>query len=79
MCIDNALAFIGSSNFDIRSFKLNFELNLIFYGTEIATDLTKLQNEYMEDSTILTHTQWQQRSAVKTTLQNIAKLLSPVL
>ena len=32
MCIDDSIAFIGSSNFDIRSFALNFEINLLFYG-----------------------------------------------
>jgi len=30
MTIDDSLAFLGSSNFDIRSFALNFEINVIF-------------------------------------------------
>ena len=30
MTIDDSLAFLGSSNFDIRSFALNFEINIIF-------------------------------------------------
>lgn len=29
MTIDDTLAFLGSSNFDIRSFALNFEINVI--------------------------------------------------
>ncbi len=34
MTVDHSLAFLGTSNFDIRSFALNFELNLVLYGTE---------------------------------------------
>ncbi|MBP5212978.1 MAG: cardiolipin synthase, partial [Pyramidobacter sp.] len=29
MTVDEDLGFVGSSNFDIRSFSLNFEINMI--------------------------------------------------
>ena len=32
MAVDHDLAFLGTSNFDIRSFAINFELNLVLYG-----------------------------------------------
>ncbi len=39
MSIDDSIAFIGSSNFDIRSFALNFEINLLFYGAKSPNQL----------------------------------------
>ncbi|MCC6127148.1 MAG: cardiolipin synthase [Pirellulales bacterium] len=79
MCVDDAIAFIGSSNFDIRSFALNFEINLLFYGPEVATQLHAQQRRYMADAFLLTAERWEQRPAIKKLLQNIARLLSPLL
>ncbi|MBL1432882.1 MAG: cardiolipin synthase, partial [Gammaproteobacteria bacterium] len=79
MTIDDSLAFIGSSNFDIRSFSLNFEINVIFYGTEVAEKLRQLQQGLLENSQQLTLQQWQQRPRHQRIMQNVIKLLSPVL
>ena len=79
MCVDDAIAFIGSSNFDIRSFALNFEINLLFYGPEVAAQLNAQQRRYMEDSFVLTAERWSQRPAIKKLFQNIARLVSPLL
>jgi len=79
MSIDDSLAFLGSSNFDIRSFALNFEINMIFYGTEVADKLCQIQQGFLENSQQLNLTQWQKRPRHQKFIQNIAKLLSPVL
>jgi cardiolipin synthase len=79
MCVDETIAFIGSSNFDIRSFALNFEINLLFYGPEVAEQLRRQQSLYFQDSFQLTADRWRQRSAAKTLFQNVARLLSPLL
>ena len=79
MTIDDSLAFLGSSNFDIRSFALNFEINMIFYGTETTDKLRRIQQEYLENSQQLSLTQWQQGPRYQKIMQNIIKLLSPVL
>ncbi len=79
MSIDDAVALIGSSNFDIRSFALNFEINIIFYGPEMAGMLRAQQQRYIEDSEQLQLEQWQQRSGLRKVYQNVAKLLSPLL
>ena len=36
MVVDGAWALIGSSNWDVRSFRLNFELNLEIYSADLA-------------------------------------------
>jgi cardiolipin synthase len=42
MAVDGAWALIGSSNWDMRSFRLNFELNLEVYSADLADMLQKL-------------------------------------
>lgn len=79
MTIDDDIAFIGSSNFDIRSFALDFEINLVFYGPHLARQLRSQQNEYITQSQLLVPRQWRRRSRSRKTLQNLAKILSPLL
>ncbi|MFP6691398.1 MAG: cardiolipin synthase, partial [Pirellulales bacterium] len=45
MTVDDSLALVGSGNFDIRSFALNFELNLLSYGSQVTAALRFLQQE----------------------------------
>ena len=79
MSVDDSIAFIGSSNFDIRSFSLNFELNLLLYGREATRGLHKRQMEYLRDSARIELSKWQKRSLVRRTLNDVAKLFSPLL
>ena len=77
--IDDSIALIGSSNFDIRSFALNFEINMLFYGARMTDELRAHQQRYIAQSTRLTEEEWSRRSAPRQIFQNIAKLLSPLL
>jgi cardiolipin synthase len=79
MSVDDSIAFIGSSNFDIRSFSLNFEVNLLLYGREATRGLLKHQMEYLRDSVSIDLLQWQKRSLLKRTMNDVAKLFSPIL
>lgn len=79
MTIDDSLAFLGSSNFDMRSFALNFEINVIFYGAEFADKLRKQQEGFRNNARPLSIGEWQQRPRYQKIAQNIVKLLSPVL
>ncbi len=40
--VDDAIASVGSANFDIRSFKLNFEINAFIYDRKIAGTLAEI-------------------------------------
>lgn len=77
--IDDTLAFLGSSNFDIRSFALNFEINMIFYDTGVARSLRQQQGWYRDRSRQLVLEEWRQRPRYQRVLQNIVKLMSPLL
>ena len=77
--IDDKIALIGSSNFDIRSFALNFEINLVCYGPDVTERLRAKQIVYRADSRRLSRRQWRQRSNLRVFGQRVAKLLSPLL
>ena len=79
LSIDNQIALIGSSNFDIRSFELNFETSLIFYGSDMADRLHAIQREYRESSYLLTKETWSGRGWWTQRFENIVKMLSPLL
>ena len=77
--IDDEISLIGSSNFDIRSFALNFELNLLLYGEEVTRELRQLQQGYIDRSSALTREVWRERSSVQRFIDNVARLFSPLL
>jgi len=79
MTVDNTIGVFGSSNFDIRSFVLNFELNLLLYGAKETEALRAIQRHYMEQSTPLTADAWKRRAWPTRVGQNLAKLFSPLL
>jgi len=77
--IDDAIAFIGSSNFDIRSFALNFELNLALYGSDVTRALREKQLRYLGEASQLDLDVWKQRAWSREITQRLAALLSPLL
>jgi cardiolipin synthase len=79
MSVDDSIAFIGSSNFDIRSFSLNFEVNLLLYGCNATKSLRKCQMEYLMNSVGIELSEWQKRRLSRRTLNDVAKLFSPLL
>lgn len=79
MTVDNSIALIGSSNFDIRSFAINFEINMLLYGADVTERLRHQQLKYLGDSIELSAEEWQQRSRSARIVDNMARLMSPLL
>ncbi|MEC9374653.1 MAG: phospholipase D-like domain-containing protein, partial [Planctomycetota bacterium] len=79
LSVDDAFALVGSANFDIRSFFLNFELNLLLYGRQAAEALRKRQMEYIAESRLLSKDVWLKRPGWRRTADDLAKLCSPLL
>jgi len=77
--IDDTISLIGTSNFDIRSFAINFELNLMFFGAETAKSLDRLIAAWLAKSNQLTSSAWAERPFLVQTAENVARLFSPVL
>lgn len=77
--VDGEVASVGSANFDVRSFNLNFEANAFIYDEEEAVKLEKIFEKDMEESHQLTLELYEQRSLWIRFKENVAKLLSGIL
>lgn len=76
---DGTIATVGTANLDVRSFRLNFEVNAFMYDKEIAQQLTNIFAKDMELSRELTWEEYQKRSLWIRFKESISRLLSPIL
>ncbi len=79
MSVDDALAVIGTANFDRRSFFLHSELSLLLYGADVVGQLREKQIQYISQSHPLDFERWRNRSSVRLLRDRTVKLLSPLL
>ncbi len=77
--IDELISVIGSTNIDIRSFQLNAEASLILYDEKVANTLDAEQDKNIAGSDRLTLESWDQRPRPVKLVENIARLVSPLL
>ncbi|KIL48728.1 cardiolipin synthase [Jeotgalibacillus campisalis] len=76
---DDEAASVGTANIDLRSFRLNFEVNAFVYHQETVTTLCQIFIEDMELSTELTPELYKKRSNYIKFKESISRLLSPIL
>lgn len=72
----DAVGAVGSSNMDMRSFGLNYEVSLMITRGNIIAQLDDLTNEYLHNSTELTLDEWNNRSYARRYVDNIMRLTS---
>ncbi|MGO4889270.1 cardiolipin synthase [Anaerobacillus sp. MEB173] len=77
--IDETINSVGTANIDMRSFKLNFEVNAFIYDIETSIALARYFKEDMKYCTELTQELYDQRSKYIRFKESISRLLSPVL
>lgn len=77
--VDGKIASVGSANIDMRSFRLNFEVNAFLYHGEIAQRLVEIYQADMLESTPLTWEDYQRRPYRIRFKESISRLLSPIL
>jgi cardiolipin synthase A/B len=76
---DGELAIVGSSNVDLRSFELNEEVSLLLLDSASVTKLEAVQRGYIENSEQLKLETWAKRSRAVMVVENLARLVSPLL
>ena len=76
MSIDDDIAFIGSSNMDIRSFLLNFEISMLVRGESFVRDMREVEAGYREISRELTLDDWHREPRKAKFLDGVARLTS---
>lgn len=77
--VDDELSTVGTANMDVRSFKLNFEINAFIYDREKSHELAELFEQDMQLSTELTYEAYLQRSRMIKIKESVSRLLSPIL
>ena len=77
--IDDDLSFVGSANIDIRSFRLNFELNCFVKGEQLNRRMVEVFLHDLSHSREVTLEDVEQSSYVARLVEATAHLLSPLL
>ncbi|AQS08592.1 major cardiolipin synthase ClsA [Clostridium saccharobutylicum] len=76
---DSAVISIGTANMDIRSFKLNFEVNAFIYDDRIAKEGEMQFMKDIKDSEQLTKEVYDNRSFSIRIKESLIRLVSPIL
>lgn len=77
--IDDEASTVGTANIDVRSFKLNFEVNAFIYDNAISHELAEIFEKDILDSTALTLDIYNNRSNLIKFKESLSRLISPIL
>ena len=74
--VDDAVAVVGSSNMDQRSFNLNMEVSMVVHGADFVRELDEVNAYYHANSRELTLQEWEQQPMRWKLLDGLARLTS---
>ena len=74
--IDDDVAVIGSSNMDLRSFALNYEISLMLLGPSVVSRMRAVEDTYRALSQSLTLEEWDRRPGRLKYVDNVMRLTS---
>ena len=74
--VDDNVAVIGSSNMDIRSFNLDFEVSVMCVSRSLTTAMRQVEDHYRSLSRELTLAEWNRRPLRKRYIDNVMRLTS---
>lgn len=77
--VDGQIATVGTANMDIRSFRLNFEINAIIYDSQTASELERIFLDDLRHCVELTEEIYKKRPLGMRFRESVARLLSPIL
>ncbi len=76
---DRRMTMFGTVNLDMRSIWLNYEVALFGYGETFSQKVRSLQQSYIEDSDLLDPTEWSKRGELNMFIENVFRLVGPIL
>jgi len=76
--VDRKAGSIGSANWDVRSFHLNFEENAFFYDSNLGEELAYAFYKDLQDSTEITQEDYMNRSRWVRFKESVSRLVSPL-
>ena len=74
--VDDAVAVVGSSNMDQRSFGLNMEISMVVHGESFVRDLDDVNDYYRANARELTLEEWSKQPLRWQLLDGLARLTS---
>ena len=77
--VDGKVSSVGTANIDVRSFRLNFEVNAFLYDVDMAQQLVDVFQEDIKLSTQMTKNLYEQRPISIKFKESISRLISPIL
>jgi cardiolipin synthase len=77
--VDDQIASVGTCNFDIRSFSLNFEVNAFIYDYDFSYQMKEVFIEDMKRSVRLNESKYDKRPITIKIKESISRLFSPIL
>ena len=77
--VDGKVSSVGTANIDVRSFRLNFEVNAFLYDVKMAEKLVAAFKEDIHVSTQMTKHLYEKRSLIIKFKESVSRLLSPIL
>ncbi|MBM7644035.1 cardiolipin synthase [Scopulibacillus daqui] len=77
--VDHELASIGTSNMDMRSFHLNFEVNAFLYRTDSTIQLVADFIDDLDHATEIDYESFKKRPIITRVVESTSRLLSPLL
>lgn len=74
--VDDKYAVMGSSNMDMRSFGLNYEISLLTTGGDLVGDIAEVVAGYQQASRELTLEEWEKRPLIRRYMESVMRLTS---
>lgn len=79
LIVDDFISSVGTANFDIRSFELNFEVSAFIFDEEINRRLTEDFNNDINKCKVYSYEDYLNRSSLVKIRESFSRLLSPIL
>jgi cardiolipin synthase len=79
LMVDGEFCSVGTANMDVRSFEHNFEVNAIIYNADFTQHLEEEFLHDLENSRRLSLAEWRKRSRFEQLMENLSRLLAPLL
>lgn len=79
MVVDGGISTIGTTNIDIRSFQLHFEVNAFIYDSSTADECNSIFRNDLKDSVEITTAVYSRRNLKQRVLEGFFRLFSPIM
>lgn len=79
LLVDRSVASVGTANFDVRSFKLNFEVCAFVYDRELGEQLAAIYEHDLTHCTPFDHAQVYRRPIIGRVKEALSRLIAPLL